>query len=77
MSQQPIELLTLGGGHTGIFIISERHTPNPQIEIDTFTSSLGQLQLQYPAGMGGGSEQIVVGGPTTVHVNIPPNGQAS
>ncbi len=52
-------------------------TPNPLIETDTFNMSQAKVTLEYPPSMGGGTETVLLNGPTTVQVYIPPSGQAA
>jgi hypothetical protein len=73
----PVSLLDANGNPTGITVVREVHTPNPTnppVEVDYFPNTTAQITLQYP---GGGSEVVALNGPTTVNVNIPPNGAAS
>jgi hypothetical protein len=74
---QPIDLLDANGNPTGIKVLKEVHTPNPTnpppVEIDHFPFTTAQVLLQVP---GGGTVSVALTGPTTVHVNIPPNGAA-
>jgi hypothetical protein len=70
---EPVELLDANGQPTGIKLVREVHTPNPEIEIDQFPLSIGLLTVVLPNGQ---TETINVHGPTRVEVNIPPNGLA-
>ncbi len=74
---QPIELLDANGNPTGVRVLREVHTPNPTnpppVEIDYFSNTVAQVELQYPSGQ---TESITLTGPTTVHVAIAPNGSA-
>ena len=75
---EPVPVLDANGNPTGVLILKEVHTPNPTnpppVEIDHFPNTTAQITLQYP---GGGTELVNLSGPTTVHVNIPPNGAAT
>src|SRR5262249_26763473 len=74
---QPIPLVDVFGNITWYQMLAEVHTPvptnPPPVEIDYFPETTAQITLQLP---GGGTEQVSLAGPTTVHVKIPPNGQA-
>ena len=70
---QPIELLDENGGPTGIFVVREVHTPNPEKEIDRFPLTTADLTIQ----MANGTETVHLTGPTTVEVSIAPDGGAA
>jgi hypothetical protein len=70
----PVPLLDANGNDTGIRIVREVHTPNPEQERDSFTYTQGKINLRNPNGQ---IERVIVAGPTEVLVNIPPNGAAA
>jgi hypothetical protein len=69
-----VDLLDAQGQPTGIRLVGERQTPNPEIEIDSFVHSLVLFRLALP---GGSVEPVILSGPMTVHVRIPPDGMAA
>jgi hypothetical protein len=71
---EPIELLDAAGRPTGIFVVREVHTPNPEKEIDVMPFGTAQITLTLPNG---GTETVTLAGPTTVEVCIPPDGTAA
>jgi hypothetical protein len=71
---QPVELLDENGNPTGIRIIREVHTPNPEKERDFFSYTQGKINIRHPDGR---IERVIVAGPTEVLVCIPPNGAAA
>ncbi|MBI4546959.1 MAG: hypothetical protein HY707_03205, partial [Ignavibacteriae bacterium] len=74
LTAQSIELNDADGNPTGIRLIHARHMPNPEPEIDEFSVSLAVISLAYPDG---NNETVFLSGPTTVKVQVPPNGQAA
>ena len=70
----PIDLVDTQGRPTGIKLIHAQHVPNRPQEVDHFVFSHAQITLQLP---GGRSENLSLSGPTTVVVDVPPNGAAS
>jgi len=71
---QPVPLLDANGNDTGIRIIREVHTPNPEKERDFFSYSVGKINIRHPNGQ---IERVIVAGPTEVMVDVPPNGAAA
>ncbi|MBI3193044.1 MAG: putative Ig domain-containing protein [Ignavibacteriae bacterium] len=70
--QPPIMLVDSFGNPSGITMISEIHIPNPYIETDVFTVSVGQLFLDLP----GGTELVNLTGTVTIDAFISPAGAA-
>ena len=70
----PIELLDANGRPTGIFVVREVHTPNPEKEIDQMPFGTAQITIALASGA---TEVVTLAGPTTVVVCIPPNGLAA
>ena len=71
---QPVDLLDANGRPTGIRVVREVHTPNPEKEIDVMNYGLAQFTLRLPNGA---TENVSLAGPTTVEVAIAPNGAAA
>ena len=75
MPPQPQQISLLDSNNNVVgWLIHVGHTPQPPFEIDRFNLSQAQLVLQLPSGR---TELVTLTGPTTVKVNIPPNGAAS
>jgi hypothetical protein len=89
--QEPIELLDTRGHSTGLRLVHARHRPSPPVEIDAFRLSSAQITLEWGGGDQDGpgllplpfdvpsatrTENVRLVGPATVHVDIPPSGDA-
>jgi hypothetical protein len=69
----PIELYDAAGNPTGIKLVQETHTPVPP-EIDDFRYSLARITMELANGK---QETMTLAGPTTVEVDIEPDGKAA
>lgn len=68
-----VALLDSNGVDSGVRLIGERHTPNPEVEIDHFVRSLVLFQLR----VAGSTQTVVLAGPVTMLARIPPDGMAA
>ena len=67
-------LLDENNNPTGIHIVSEMHTPNPEKERDFFQNTQAEIDVRLPNGQ---VETVRLSGPSTVMVCIPPDGLAA
>ena len=64
VATQRIQLFDTNNKPTNIFLVREKHTPNPIIEVDPFPVAIGQVLLQLPDGS---QQWITAWGPATLH----------
>lgn len=72
--QSEVELLNRNGEPTGTFLQEEHYTPDPFVEIDTFLHSELLFYIRHAES---GLEPVVVSGPVTILVRVPPEGTAA
>ncbi|MBI2924583.1 MAG: hypothetical protein HYY24_02635 [Verrucomicrobia bacterium] len=64
LATQRIQLFDTNNKPTNIFLVREKHTPHPIIEVDPFPEAVGHVLLQLPDG----SQQWITGrGPAKLH----------
>jgi len=68
-----VALLDANGNPSGLSLLFEQYTPNPDVEIDHFPDTSAVVDLMLPDGS---MHTVSLSGPTTVQVWVGPNGEA-